>query len=72
MLAARPDSEERASLGAIMGVGDAIADELSAFFSESHNIETLDDLALELKDIIAEEAPRKGIFQARSLSSPAP
>lgn len=60
MLAARPDSEERASLGAIMGVGDAIADELSAFFSESHNIETLDDLASELTDIIAEEAPSEG------------
>ncbi|GEM18380.1 NAD-dependent DNA ligase LigA [Gluconobacter oxydans] len=60
MLAARPDTEERASLGAIMGVGDAIADELSAFFSESHNIETLDDLASELKDIIAEEAPSEG------------
>ena len=60
MLAARPDSEERAALGAIMGVGDAIADELSAFFSESHNIETLDDLASELKDIIAEEAPSEG------------
>ncbi|MFT8807161.1 NAD-dependent DNA ligase LigA [Gluconobacter sp.] len=60
MLAARPDSEERAALGAIMGVGDAIADELSAFFSESHNVETLDDLASELTDIIPEETPSEG------------
>ena len=60
MLAARPDSEERAALGAIMGVGDAIADELSAFFAESHNVETLDDLATELTEIIPEDAPQEG------------
>lgn len=60
MVAAHPDSEERATLGAIMGVGDAIADELAAFFSESHNVETLDDLASELTDIIPEEAPSEG------------
>lgn len=60
MLAARPDSEERAALGAIMGVGDAIADELSAFFAESHNVETLDDLATELTEITPEDAPVEG------------
>ncbi|GBR70601.1 NAD-dependent DNA ligase LigA [Gluconobacter kanchanaburiensis] len=60
MLAARPGSEERASLGAIMGMGDAIADELSAFFAESHNVETLDDLASQLSEIIAEQAPSDG------------
>ncbi|KXV46680.1 aromatic ring-opening dioxygenase LigA [Gluconobacter albidus] len=60
MLAARPDSEERAALGAIMGVGDAIADELSAFFAESHNVETLDDLATELAEITPEDAPVEG------------
>ncbi|MEJ5141539.1 NAD-dependent DNA ligase LigA [Gluconobacter albidus] len=60
MLAARPDSEERAALGAIMGVGDAIADELSAFFAESHNVETLDDLAKELTEITPEDAPVEG------------
>ncbi|MBF0876400.1 NAD-dependent DNA ligase LigA [Gluconobacter cerevisiae] len=60
MLAARPDSEERAALGAIMGVGDAIADELSAFFAESHNIQTLDDLATELMEITPEDAPQEG------------
>ncbi|MFT8989489.1 MAG: NAD-dependent DNA ligase LigA [Gluconobacter albidus] len=60
MLASRPDSEERAALGAIMGVGDAIADELSAFFAESHNVETLDDLATELTEITPEDAPVEG------------
>ncbi|OUI81298.1 NAD-dependent DNA ligase LigA [Gluconobacter sp. DsW_056] len=60
MLASRPDSEERAALGAIMGVGDAIADELSAFFAESHNVETLDDLTTELTEITPEDAPVEG------------
>lgn len=60
MLAARPDSEERTALGAIMGVGDAIADELSAFFSENHNVETLDDLVSGLTEILPEEAPSAG------------
>ncbi|GBQ90514.1 NAD-dependent DNA ligase LigA [Gluconobacter albidus] len=60
MLASRPDSDERAALGAIMGVGDAIADELSAFFAESHNVETLDDLATELTEITPEDAPVEG------------
>ncbi|GAN55145.1 NAD-dependent DNA ligase LigA [Tanticharoenia sakaeratensis] len=49
MLAAvEPDSDARASLGAIMGVGAAIADELAAFFAEPHNVETVNDLAGEL------------------------
>ncbi|EHH68662.1 NAD-dependent DNA ligase LigA [Gluconobacter morbifer] len=60
MLAAHPGTEERAALGAIMGVGDAIADELVAFFSEEHNVQTLDDLAGELEEIQPEDAPATG------------
>ena len=42
-------SEARSALGAIVGVGPAIADELAAFFSEPRNVATLDDLAGELR-----------------------
>jgi len=38
-------SEARQSLGSIMRVGEAIADELVAFFMEQHNRDALDDLA---------------------------
>ncbi|MDI2090771.1 NAD-dependent DNA ligase LigA [Commensalibacter oyaizuii] len=41
-------SDERLTLGSIEGIGPAIANEIIAFFSEDHNIETLDDLAAEL------------------------
>jgi DNA ligase (NAD+) len=46
MLAAtQTGSEARQSLGSIMRVGEAIADELVAFFMEQHNRDALDDLA---------------------------
>ena len=46
MIAARVvGSDERLGLGSIMRVGEAIADELVAFFNEKHNIDALDDLA---------------------------
>ncbi len=46
MLAARViGSDERLTLGSIMGVGQAIAEELVAFFSEPRNIAALDELA---------------------------
>lgn len=49
MLAAiQPESEERTTLSAIMGIGPAIAEELAAFFSEEHNVDTLDDLTAHL------------------------
>ncbi len=45
MLAAiESDSEERAALSAIMGIGPAIAEEVAAFFAEEHNRDALDDL----------------------------
>ncbi len=39
------DSEERQALGSIMRVGQAIADELVAFFSEPRNVALVDELA---------------------------
>jgi DNA ligase (NAD+) len=41
-------SEERSALGAILGIGEAIAEELVAFFMEKHNLDVLDALAAEL------------------------
>jgi DNA ligase (NAD+) len=41
-------SEERQTLGSILGIGPAIAEELADFFGESRNVETLDELAREL------------------------
>ena len=49
--AARPDSEERAELDNIIGVGAAFAEELARFFAELNNVRALDDLAAELNDI---------------------
>ena len=49
MLAARQTgSEERLVLGSIEGIGPAIADEIVAFFTETHNLTTLQDLEKEL------------------------
>ncbi|GBR50483.1 DNA ligase [Neokomagataea thailandica NBRC 106555] len=67
MLAAKPESEERAALSAIMGIGDAIAEELTAFFQEPHNVETLDDLRSELLDITPEAAPSEGSLSGRTI-----
>ena len=41
-------SEERSALGSIIGVGEALAKELAAFFEEERNRAVLDDLAGEL------------------------
>ena len=49
MLAAREiGSDERLALGSISGIGSAIAEELTDFFDEPRNVETLDRLAAEL------------------------
>ena len=49
MIAARvTGSEEREELGAIQGIGPAIAEELVAFFAEPRNLAALDDLAREV------------------------
>lgn len=67
MIAARPDTEEYASLGAIMGIGDAIAEELVAFFGEPHNVETLDDLRSVLHEITPEAAPTEGHLSGKTI-----
>ena len=41
-------SDERSALGSIIGVGEALAKELAAFFEEPRNRAVLDDLAAEL------------------------
>jgi DNA ligase (NAD+) len=48
-------SDERLELGAISGIGPAIATDLAAFFAEPHNLETLD--ALETYLTIEDAAP---------------
>ena len=48
-------SDARSTLGSIMRVGQAIADELAAFFTEPRNVATLDELAALLT--IEPEAP---------------
>ena len=48
LAAAEPDSEARAELDNIIGIGPAIAEELADFFGEQRNIELLDELAGEL------------------------
>ncbi|MBS1035593.1 NAD-dependent DNA ligase LigA [Gluconobacter cerinus] len=67
MVAANAGSEEREALDSIMGVGGAIADELVAFFSETHNVETLDDLRQQLHTIEAEEAPSEGHLSGKTI-----
>lgn len=41
-------SEERQALGEINGIGPSMAEDLTAFFAETHNQEVLDDLAREI------------------------
>ena len=41
-------SEARSTLGEIVGIGPAIAEELADFFDEPRNVATLDELAEEL------------------------
>lgn len=59
-------SDERLALGSIMGIGEAIADDLTAFFREPHNLATLDDLAAELT-IEDEAAPQKGHLSGKTI-----
>jgi DNA ligase (NAD+) len=47
-LAVQIGSEARSDLGAIIGIGSAIAEELVEFFAEARNIDTLDALAAKL------------------------
>ena len=51
-------SEARSDLGSIVGVGPAIAEELAAFFAETRNVATVDELAGLLE--IADAEPEAG------------
>ena len=48
LAAAEAESEARAELDTIIGIGPAIAEELADFFGEQRNVELLDELAAEL------------------------
>ena len=52
-------SDARLALGSIIGVGEAIAEELTEFFGEPRNLGVLDELAA-LLTIEAAQAPRAG------------
>ncbi len=65
MLAAVDDgSEARAALDSILGIGPAIAAELTAFFAEARNVAALDELAamltIEDAEKIADDTPLAG------------
>ncbi|AQS88882.1 DNA ligase [Neoasaia chiangmaiensis NBRC 101099] len=59
-------SDQRLTLGSIMGIGGAIADELVAFFREEHNLETLADLVGELT-ILPEKEPASGELSGKTI-----
>jgi DNA ligase (NAD+) len=51
-------SDARLTLGSILGIGPSIAEELADFFTEKHNLDTLDELASLLT--IADAVPAAG------------
>lgn len=57
-------SDARLTLGSIVGIGPAIAEELADFFSEAHNRATLDALAAELS-ITPEVAAEGGVLAGK-------
>jgi DNA ligase (NAD+) len=68
MLAAtETGSEARQALGAISGIGPAIATDLAAFFSEQHNLETLAALALCLTITEAPAAATASPFTGKTI-----
>ncbi len=54
-------SEARSDLGAILGIGPAIAEELAEFFAEPRNVEALDSLAEQLQIADAPAAAGGGL-----------
>jgi DNA ligase (NAD+) len=57
-------SDARLALGSILGIGEAIAEELVDFFGEQRNLDVLDDLLSELT--VEDEAPAAGADGALS------
>lgn len=67
MIAARVvGSEAREDLGGIQGIGPSIAQELVGFFSETRNVEALDDLLREVTPEAA-EAVAEGALSGKSV-----
>ncbi|MFC7735304.1 NAD-dependent DNA ligase LigA [Roseomonas sp. GCM10028921] len=67
MIAARVvGSEAREDLGGIQGIGPSIAQELVGFFSETRNVEALDDLLREVTPDAA-EAVAEGALSGKSV-----
>lgn len=60
-------SEERSDLGAIIGVGPAIADELATFFAEPRNVAALDELADMLRIEDAGGGPEPGSLTGKTV-----
>ncbi|KAB8124878.1 NAD-dependent DNA ligase LigA [Komagataeibacter medellinensis] len=60
-------SDARLELGSITGIGTAIADELVAFFAETHNRTTLDDLTAMLTHVTDEEAVAEGSLSGKTI-----
>ncbi len=60
LAAAEVGSEARSELDNIVGIGQAIAEELADFFGEQHNIALLDELAAELTIEDAAEVQAEG------------
>ena len=58
-------SEARSDLGAISGIGPAIAEELADFFAEPRNVATLDELAALLTIEAAERAEAGGALAGK-------
>ena len=65
--AADPDSEARAALAAIDGVGPALAESLTEFFAAPANRESLARLLGELTIRDAEKINREGIFNGKTV-----
>lgn len=59
-------SDERLALGSIIGIGEAIADELATFFLEAHNRDAVDDLADQLT-IQDEDAPDSAVLAGKAI-----
>ena len=59
-------SDERLALGSIIGIGEAIADELATFFLEAHNRQAVDELAAELT-VEREDAPASAALAGKTI-----
>ncbi|CAK7192206.1 DNA ligase [Commensalibacter sp. Nvir] len=66
MLACQIGSDARLALGSIEGIGPAVAEEITAFFSEKHNLNTLNDLEKVLH-IESVESNTEGLLAGKTI-----